>query len=515
MSRAIRSVISNTLVSYVLLAFLCYFQLLSLENYLWDDNLIHLLKSGWGSGSIAEGFSSDRPLLGLLIDALVSIVGLQIALWQSIAILARALTGYCLFLLGRELSGSALFGRLAGALFIITPVLTIQSTAIVATIVFFLPLSVHILSIYLLSRSRRNHSYALLLLSYLLMLIHINVVEYFWASELCKLLLIAAWFLRGTISRNFAILGTALTALNFAITLAVRLALFPSVREGTNILHALARFSPFEFCYRILNDFLQVLILHPFNAINALLEYGFALGTLLLTLALVTAFAWSRKRAVPRQKLNPMFVLFLAMFFVSMLVIWGSSRQFYYGWGGDHFALPCIVWVCFIFTSLLLGVNGPRVRSFFVFFALAVFSVYQFSYSTLVVKDKSYRLASYRKALSKLPANHDPDEFRFIRVISPPRIIMGQYLHLSYIELISDMWLAGAYAMNNGWTINDNDYLESSHYFNDRAIHLEPGTVDSLTLFVSYPRTPLDIKNIGAPTRTIKWLNLDEGPTKQ
>jgi len=530
MSSLIKHITSNTLLSFLFLGWLCYFQLLSLENFVWDDNVLFLLKSGWGSGSVAQGFDTDRPLLGRLFDSVLSMVGLQIALWQSIGILARVLTGYFLFLLGKELSGSALFGRISGALFIVTPLLTIQSTAVLATMAFFLPLSLHILSVYLLAVGCRRRSYSLFLISYLLMLIHINIVEYYWASELCKLFLLAVWLLKGSISRNLALLGTALTVFNFVATLAVRLAFFPSRREGTNILHAVERFSPFEFCYRVLNDFVQILILHPINAINSLLEYGFSLGTSLLILALSTSYAWSRKRTVPHQKLSPMFLLFLAMFFVSMLVIWGSSRQFYYGWGGSHFALPCVVWVCFVSTALLLSVNNFKMRSFLVTCTLSVFAVYQFSYSAFVVKDKSYRLASYRQALSELPPSHDPDEFRFVRVISPPRIIMGQYLHLSYIELISDLWMAGAYAMNNGWAVNANDYLESSQYFKDRGIHLEPESVDSLTLFVSYPRTPLDIKNIGAREKlgrwglevgsvismqTIKWLYVDEGSTKQ
>ena len=514
MSSLIKHITSNTLLSFLFLGWLCYFQLLSLENFVWDDNVIFLLKSGWGSGSVAEGFVTDRPLLGRLFDSVLSMFGLQIALWQSIGILARVLTGYFLFLLGKELSGSALFGRISGALFIVTPLLTIQSTAVVAATEFFL-LSLHILSVYLLAVGCRRRSYSLFLISYLLMLIHMNIVEYYWASELCKLFLLAVWLLKGSISRNLAFLGTALTVFNFVATLAVRLAFFPSRREGTNILHAIERFSPFEFCYRVLNDFVQILILHPINAINSLLEYGFSLGTSLLILALAASYVWSRKRTVPHQKLSPMFLLFLAMFFVSMLVIWGSSRQFYYGWGGSHFALPCVVWVCFVSTAPLLSVNNIKMRSFLVTCALSVFAVYQFSYSAFVVKDKSYRLASYRQALSELPPSHDPDEFRFVRVISPPRIIMGQYLHLSYIELISDLWMAGAYAMNNGWAVNGNDYLESSQYFKDRAIHLEPESVDSLILFVSYPRTPLDIKNIGAPTQTIKWLYEDEGSTKQ
>ena len=156
------------------------------------------------------------------------------------------------------------------------------------------------------------------------------------------------------------------------------------------------------------------------------------------------------------------------------------------------------------------GGRSARLRSFFVVFALSAFSVYQFAYSTLVVKDKSYRLASYREALSKLPQGHDPEEFRLIRVNSPPRIIMGQYLHLTFIELTGDFWAADAYEVNNGWTINENDYMESSRYFNMWSIRLQPDTVDTLRLFVSYPRTPLDIKNIGAPTRTIRWQEVGE-----
>ena len=80
----------------------------------------------------------------------------------------------------------------------------------------------------------------------------------------------------------------------------------------------------------------------------------------------------------------------------------------------------------------------------------------------------SYRMASYREALSKLPQGHDPEEFRLIRVNSPPRIIMGQYLHLTFIELTGDFWAAGAYEVDKGWTINENDYMESSRFVCNR-----------------------------------------------
>ena len=64
MSSLIKHITSNTLLSFLFLGWLCYFQLLSLENFVWDDNVVFLLKSGWGSGSVAQGFDTDRPLLG-------------------------------------------------------------------------------------------------------------------------------------------------------------------------------------------------------------------------------------------------------------------------------------------------------------------------------------------------------------------------------------------------------------------------------------------------------------------
>jgi len=183
---------------FVLLAgitILAYGLLITKVGFYWDDLPMSWIRYQLGPEAMAQYFSSNRPVWGLLYQITTRILPFDPIYWQVFALIWRWVSGVLVWLILRELwPERPRFALGVSLLFLVYPGFNQQWGAYLYSH-FFIVLNFFLLSLYLMTRAQKGHFWLMTSLAMLFSALNLWMHEYFFTLEVARVFVL--WILIG------------------------------------------------------------------------------------------------------------------------------------------------------------------------------------------------------------------------------------------------------------------------------------------------------------------------------
>jgi len=167
-------------------AVLAYGLLIPQLGFYWDGLAMSWIRYQLGPEAMAQYFSSNRPVWGLLYQLTTRLIPQVPIYWQAFALLWRWVTGLLVWAILRELfPNRPRFALAAALLFLLYPGFNQQWGAYLYSH-FFIVLIFFLFSIYLMLRAQKDHYWRRTILGMLFSALNLWMHEYFFVLELMR-----------------------------------------------------------------------------------------------------------------------------------------------------------------------------------------------------------------------------------------------------------------------------------------------------------------------------------------
>ncbi len=165
---------------------LAYGLLLTKVGFYWDDLPMSWIRYQLGPEAMADYFSSNRPVWGLLYQLTTRILPYKPVYWQAFALIWRWVSGVLVWMIMRELwPGRPRFALSVSLLFLIYPGFNQQWGAYLYSH-FFIVLNLFLLSIYLMFRAQKGRYWLWTSLAMFCSALNLWMHEYFFTLEIAR-----------------------------------------------------------------------------------------------------------------------------------------------------------------------------------------------------------------------------------------------------------------------------------------------------------------------------------------